>query len=78
MKLTLSLLLVIVILFFQSCSSARGTPDDLVWLQPLEFSKETKEWLGGLDWPPSAFEDFDKIAKFNKKIRLMKELATAQ
>lgn len=78
MRWTLSLLLLISTLFCLGCNSSRGTPDDLVWLQPIEFSKETKEWLGGLNWPPSAYADFDKIVKLNKKIQLMKELATAQ
>lgn len=72
MKWTSNLLLVIAISFLAACEPARGTTDDLVWLQPIEFSKETKEWLGGIEWPKEAYADFDKISKLNKKIRLMK------
>ena len=42
MKWTLSLCLLISTLFLTACESARGTPDDLLWLQPIEFQKETK------------------------------------
>ncbi|HSZ57159.1 MAG TPA: hypothetical protein VK797_15940 [Tepidisphaeraceae bacterium] len=28
------------------------------------FHHETKDWLAGLDWPPTADEDFDQISKF--------------
>lgn len=73
----LSLCLLTSMWFSTGCDSARGTPDDLVWLQPIEFSKETKEWLGGLEWPPSAYADFDKIRKFNEKLKRIKGLATA-
>lgn len=68
----LSLFLIASMWSSTGCDSSRGTPDDLVWLQEIHFSEETKVWLGSLDWPQSAYVDFDKIAKLNKKIRLMK------
>lgn len=72
----LSLFLLVSTLSSTACSSARGTPDDLTWVQPIEFSKETKEWLGSLEWPQSAYADFDKIRKHNEKLRRIKGLAT--
>lgn len=73
MKWILNLCLLTSISFLLGCSSARGTPDDLSWVQPIEFSKETKEWLGALEWPQSAYEDFDKIRKHNEKLKRIKE-----
>lgn len=77
MKWILSPLLLTSILFCQSCSSSRGTPDDLVWLKPIKFSEPTKVWLGSLDWPEYALEDFKQIVRLNTKIERMKALATA-
>lgn len=72
----LSLFLLTSIAFSTGCSSTRGSPDDLLWVQPIEFSKETKEWLGSLEWPQSAYADFDKIRKHNEKLKRIKEAAT--
>ena len=74
---TLILLLAISTSLSLGCSSARGTPDDLLWVQPIEFSKETKEWLGSLEWPSSAYADFDKIRKHNEKMKRIKRTQQA-
>lgn len=70
-------LLLISTLFCLGCSSSRGTSDDLVWLKPIKFSEPTKVWLGSLDWPEYALEDFKQIVRLNTKIERMKGLATA-
>jgi len=31
------------------------------------FHQETKDWLASLQWPATAYEDFDQIRKFNAK-----------
>ena len=31
----------------------------------IEFSEETKDWLRSLEWPDTAYEDFDKVADHN-------------
>jgi hypothetical protein len=36
------------------------------WSAEIRFEDETKNWLGGLDWPDSAYEDFDKIGDHNE------------
>jgi hypothetical protein len=77
MKWILNLLLLISISSSVGCNNSRGTPDDLSWVQPIEFSKETKEWLGSLEWPQSAYADFDKIRRHNEKIRRIKGVATS-
>ncbi len=66
------------ILFCLGCDSSREhTQDNLLWLQPVEFSKETKVWLEGLDWPESAFVDFGKLAQHNNAIRRIKHTPQA-
>ena len=72
MKSKLSLLLLTSLLFLSGCNEARGVPDDMAWLEPCEFQESTKAWLLGLEWPPSAYVDFDKIAKMNDIIRKLK------
>lgn len=74
MRLMLVLCLGISLAFLSGCDVARGTPDDLTWLKPIEFSEETKVWLSGLQWPASAYEDFEKIARFNEKLKALKDL----
>lgn len=39
------------------------------WSAPIEFEQETKDWLEGLEWPPTAFEDFDEIGDHNTLYR---------
>jgi len=72
----LSLCLLTSVLFSTGCNPTRSVPDDLLWVQPIEFSEETKEWLGSLEWPQSAYADFDKIRKHNEKLKRIKGLAT--
>ncbi len=68
MRLILSLLLLIALTFSTGCSSrpVQIVPD-MGWVQPIHFSDETKEWLLSQPWPESAYGDFDKIGKHNKK-----------
>jgi len=72
------LCLLISILSCLACSPCRDHPqDDLLWLQPVEFSQETKAWLEGLEWPKSAYEDFGRLAQHNKMIRQIKHTPKA-
>lgn len=49
------------------CRAPAAPPVDTSWVHPILFHQETKDWLAGLDWPPTAYEDFDQISKFNEK-----------
>jgi hypothetical protein len=55
------------LLFLSGCS--HRYVDDSAWVKPIYFSEETKQWLHGLEWPESAYEDFDKIGRHNEKVR---------
>ena len=77
MKFILRSFLLISILFCLSCNQREHPSDDLIWLQPVEFSEETKVWLEKLEWPESAYVDFGKLAQHNQAIRRIKGLAPA-
>ena len=48
---------------------------DLIWLNPIEFSQPTKEWLlGHSPWPDYVREDFNKIAILNDTVRAIRNL----
>ena len=64
-----ALFLVTSLAFSTGCSFMRDAPDECVWTAPIEFSDETKEWLGSEDWPDSAFEDFNQIGDHNELYR---------
>ena len=49
------------------CRAPAAPPVDASWVKPILFHTETKAWLAGLEWPPTAYEDFDQIAKHNEK-----------
>lgn len=49
------------------CRAPAPPPVDASWAKPILFHQQTKDWLAGLDWPPTAYEDFDQIAKHNEK-----------
>jgi hypothetical protein len=38
-------------------------------VKEIRFTDATKEWLNSIDWPASAYGDFDKIAKHNSKVK---------
>ena len=53
-----------------SCLSSVGCvvkKTDTSWVKPIYFRDETINWLNSLDWPSTAFEDFDQIRKHNEK-----------
>jgi hypothetical protein len=41
-------------------------PKECSWSEPIRFDPKTKEWLAGLEWPPTAYEDFNKIGDHNE------------
>jgi hypothetical protein len=49
------------------CVSRPAPTPDTSWVKPIIFHDETLEWLESLDWPDTAYEDFDQIAKHNEK-----------
>ena len=49
------------------CRAPAAPPVDTSWVHPILFHQETKDWLAGLEWPPTAYEDFDQISKHNQK-----------
>lgn len=61
MRIATSLLLVTSLLFLTACE----TPPPCAWSSRIEFSEQTKDWLAGLEWPDSAYVDFDKIGDHN-------------
>lgn len=63
------LFLGISVTFWAGCSSR--CPDPCAWVKPIQFQDETKAWLNGLDWPSSAYEDFEEVAKHNDKVRVI-------
>lgn len=65
---TLSLCLLINLASLAGCKApALPPPVDASWVRPILFHPETKEWLAGLEWPPTAYEDFDQIRRHNEK-----------
>ena len=40
---------------------------DTSWVKPIVFHQETKDWLASLQWPATAYEDFDQIRRYNEK-----------
>lgn len=64
----LCLCLLTSIAFSTGCKSQPLPPPvDTSWVKPILFHQETKDWLAGLEWPPTAYEDFDLIRKHNAK-----------
>jgi len=58
--------------FLAACSAYRPdmtSMDPCIWVKPIEFNEETKEWLEDQDWPESAYEDFIQIYKHNLKVK---------
>ena len=47
-------------------------PPHYDWVKPITFSAETKAWLRSLEWPESAYADFDQIVKHNEKVSTLR------
>lgn len=55
--------LIASLIFLAACEKAYL---DCAWSDPIRFDDGTKEWIGSLDWPKSAYEDFNKIRDHNR------------
>lgn len=66
-RLTLPLFLLTSTGSSTGCRSSSPPPPDYSWVRPIRFHEDTKTWLRGLDWPPTAYTDFEQIAKHNRK-----------
>lgn len=64
MKFALTLFLATSLTFLGACSQTVYT-QECTWAEEIPFQPETKQWLEGLDWPPTAYEDFEQIADHN-------------
>lgn len=62
MKFVAVLCLMTSMTFLTACE----VPNECSWSEPILFDKETKDWLGSQDWPPQAYEDFNKIGDHNE------------
>lgn len=62
MSSVLNLLCGIAVIFLIACEPV----SECSWSKEIIFEHTTKEWLGGLKWPDSAYEDFDKIGDHNE------------
>lgn len=65
MKFALGLFSMTSLTFLGACSP-QITTTECSWAEEIRFSDETKDWLQGLDWPQSAYADFDKIGDHNE------------
>ena len=65
----LSVLLLITLTIFSIGCRATPFDHDLLWLQPIEFSQPTKDWILSHDpLPEYVREDLNKIAILNDTI----------
>ena len=69
--LTLSLLMILT-LFFQSCSDRDRYI--IPKLHPVSFCPETKAWLLERPWPPYVVKDFQALAKLNDQLRYLESI----
>ena len=68
MKWMLGLFLVTSVSSSTGCVSRPPVTPDTSWVKPIHFHDETLAWLKAIpDWPDTAYEDFDAIAKHNEK-----------
>lgn len=68
------LLLTVSTIFLTACSTSEVTLRDAepcAWVKPIEFSEDTKSWLRGLEWPQTAYADFNKIGVHNDKVKAL-------
>lgn len=63
MRIATALLLTAALALSTACSAPAG---ECFWTEPIRFDPVTKEWLEGLDWPPTAQADFSKIGDHNE------------
>lgn len=63
MRYVIALCLATSLLFLTACEVPVS---ECSWSRQIEFEDETKEWLKGLEWPQSAYEDFDEIGDHNE------------
>lgn len=68
MRIATALLMTAAAILLGACSPgvSNAVPDECFWTEPIRFDPATKEWLGGLDWPPTAQADFSKIGDHNE------------
>jgi hypothetical protein len=70
MKYVHVLCLLLSATFLTACSwpdSLRLPPvNDCQWADEIRFRPETKQWLLGLNWPQSAYADFNQIGDHNE------------
>ena len=64
MRIATALLMAALVTLSTACSPA--PVDECFWTEPIRFDPATKEWLGGLEWPPTAQADFNKIGDHNE------------
>lgn len=67
MRLITLLFLVISTLSLGACNGTVLSADECSTFRDIRFSEETKTWLAEIEWPESAFADFDKVGKHNEK-----------
>ena len=69
----LSVILLIVLGIFSTGCETGGFDHALLWLEPIEFSQHTKDWiLSHEPIPEYVKEDLNKIAILNDTIREIK------
>lgn len=50
--------------------SMRPAPvSECLWTEEILFREDTKDWLMGLDWPTTAYADFNQIGDHNELYR---------
>lgn len=66
MKFAIVLLLLTSIVSLAACETTTTVTKECSWAEPIEFAPETKQWLSGQEWPPSAYADFNQIGDHNE------------
>lgn len=72
MKSVLRLCLLASAIFLTACSGwwkeeeAPPVIVECVWTEEIRFHPGTKEWLAGIDWPATAYADFNQIGDHNE------------
>lgn len=71
MKFVTALFLTVSTIFLTACSEPEvinRTVYECAWAERIDASDETKEWLGGLEWPPSAYAFFNDVGDHNELV----------
>lgn len=66
MRLIVSLCLLISTIFLPGCNEHLRA-SECATFSKIEFEQETKDWLGGLEWPETAYGDFNEVRSHNTK-----------